>query len=478
MIIKIQGEQPFQVLSTSFSISASQSGYDLMFSADGYSYSKLFTVGANTNRQVTQVAAGSYYYLSGNTGEVTVNWIKDCGGSGSGGGGYVLPVASSDTLGGIKIGSGLTMSGDTLNANPGGYTLPIASENVLGGVKIGSGITIDANGVISAQGGGAPSDYNAVKEQVSANTENIETLSGVTSGLTEAIAGKQDTLTAGNGIDLSGNTISVKIGDGLGFSGDTLVVSGGTGGGATTYILNKMSQQERKDLFDELFEYRDGFGVSSGFPAGNYAFYYNEDNGDSFNGLIPITIVMMHPTDYGGGIFFTGLAKNRYDGTGVRLVRYVIASDGSVDENRYDGSFGISTDGFNYSWTGAISVDLDNGNAIKRGDETLVSGNTYGEFENENSLLDMMQKGLKYVSANATLYSPILKISLISNGTTKTYYKPVMCYEEISPVTVGEYTFSKKFYFIYTKEDGGRFRFSYLSNSDNMAANFEYQALP
>lgn len=194
MIIKINAEQPFQVLSTTFSIGPSSSGYDLMASADGVNYSKLFTVGANTNRQVTQVAAGSYYYLAGNTGNVVVNWFGNCVVDNGGGGSYVLPVASQDTLGGVKIGSGLTMSGDTLNANPGGYTLPIASENVLGGVKIGSGITIDSGGTISAQGGGTQ-------------------------------------YTAGNGIDLSGSTISVKIGDGLAFSGNTIVVSGGTGGG-------------------------------------------------------------------------------------------------------------------------------------------------------------------------------------------------------------------------------------------------------
>ena len=121
MIIKIQGEQPFQVLSTSFSISASESGYDLYFSADGREYSKLFTVGANTNRQVTQVAAGSYYLLSGNTDTVTVNWIANCYSGGEGGGGsYVLPVASSDTLGGVKVGSGLTIdSGGTLSVSGG-----------------------------------------------------------------------------------------------------------------------------------------------------------------------------------------------------------------------------------------------------------------------------------------------------------------------------------------------------------------------
>ena len=122
MIIKINGEQPFQVLSTTFSIGPSSSGYDLMASADGSNYSKLFTVGANVNRQVTQVAAGSYYLLSGNTDSaVTVNWFGNCvDGNGGGGGSYTLPVATASRLGGIKVGSGLTIdSGGTLTVSGG-----------------------------------------------------------------------------------------------------------------------------------------------------------------------------------------------------------------------------------------------------------------------------------------------------------------------------------------------------------------------
>ena len=34
------------------------------------------------------------------------------------------------------------------------YSLPIASNDGLGGIKIGSGLTIDQNGVVSATGGG------------------------------------------------------------------------------------------------------------------------------------------------------------------------------------------------------------------------------------------------------------------------------------------------------------------------------------
>jgi len=39
-----------------------------------------------------------------------------------------------------------------LSANPGGYTLPIASSSTLGGIRVGSGLTIDSGGTLSSTG--------------------------------------------------------------------------------------------------------------------------------------------------------------------------------------------------------------------------------------------------------------------------------------------------------------------------------------
>lgn len=59
---------------------------------------------------------------------------------------YSLPVATSDRLGGIRIGTGLSVDNTgILNLN---YTLPTASANTLGGVKIGDGL-ISNDGVLS-----------------------------------------------------------------------------------------------------------------------------------------------------------------------------------------------------------------------------------------------------------------------------------------------------------------------------------------
>lgn len=86
MIYSVLGEQPFQVNSDSFSVSPSESGYDLYLSADGVNYSNFATVAANTTRQFTSMNSGNYYILSGNTSEVKVNWDRECHGGGGGGG--------------------------------------------------------------------------------------------------------------------------------------------------------------------------------------------------------------------------------------------------------------------------------------------------------------------------------------------------------------------------------------------------------
>lgn len=67
---------------------------------------------------------------------------------------YVLPIAAADTLGGVKIGTGLEINAETgelSNSNPTPYELPIAAADTLGGVMVGTGLSIDAEtGVLSS----------------------------------------------------------------------------------------------------------------------------------------------------------------------------------------------------------------------------------------------------------------------------------------------------------------------------------------
>jgi hypothetical protein len=61
---------------------------------------------------------------------------------------YTLPTATDSVLGGVKIGSGISIDGNGVISSASSYTLPTATGSVLGGVKIGSGVSI-LDGVIS-----------------------------------------------------------------------------------------------------------------------------------------------------------------------------------------------------------------------------------------------------------------------------------------------------------------------------------------
>lgn len=139
---------------------------------------------ANNSSYITSSALSGYVKsVNGaapdSSGNVT---ISVSGGGSSGGGNYTLPTASSSTLGGVKVGSGLTINtsgvlsadvtASTLTAYakitdlsavaktgsyndltnkptiPAAYTLPNATSSTLGGVKVGSNISV-SNGTIS-----------------------------------------------------------------------------------------------------------------------------------------------------------------------------------------------------------------------------------------------------------------------------------------------------------------------------------------
>ena len=96
---------------------------------------------------------------------------------------YHLPIASANTLGGIKVGNNLTIEEDgTLNAESTEYNLPVATSSTLGGVKIGSGLTM-TDQVLSVNVDASLSNSSTNPVQNSVLTSSINTL---TSGLQTA----------------------------------------------------------------------------------------------------------------------------------------------------------------------------------------------------------------------------------------------------------------------------------------------------
>lgn len=90
-----------------------------------------------------------------------VNFKKAAGG----GGGYVLPVASASKLGGVKVGSNLSIDADGVISTHAPYSLPTAAAGTLGGIKVGYGLSINGSGVLSSTEG-ATVNYSTTEQEI------------------------------------------------------------------------------------------------------------------------------------------------------------------------------------------------------------------------------------------------------------------------------------------------------------------------
>jgi hypothetical protein len=106
---------------------------------------------------------------------------------------YTLPIASASTLGGIKVGTGLSIDETGTVIATGLQTLPIASASTLGAVKIGSGITV-SNGTISVSSitSGMITSALGYTPYNSTNPSNYITSSGAP---VQSVAGKTGNIT-------------------------------------------------------------------------------------------------------------------------------------------------------------------------------------------------------------------------------------------------------------------------------------------
>lgn len=142
---------------------------------------------------------------------------------------YTLPTASGSTLGGIKLGTGLSIDGNGVVSVSGGssdYTLPTATTSVLGGVKVdGTTITI-SNGIITAVGGGSGGiSIGDVSSYLTTNGYTTTTyVDNQISNLVDGAPTLLNTL----------NELAAALADNPNFATDVLLKTGGTMTGALT----------------------------------------------------------------------------------------------------------------------------------------------------------------------------------------------------------------------------------------------------
>ena len=84
---------------------------------------------AGSGQDIEIVGAGSVTVARTNASKLTITGASS----------YTLPTSSSTTLGGVKIGGGITITAGVISADTqaGTYSLPLSSSSVRGGAKVG-----------------------------------------------------------------------------------------------------------------------------------------------------------------------------------------------------------------------------------------------------------------------------------------------------------------------------------------------------
>jgi hypothetical protein len=161
-------------------------------------------------------------WLNSNTGALYVfyngsyvqpsSWAYGSGGGG--GSSYVLPVATTSSLGGVIVdGTTITIAGGVISAaGSSTYTLPTASISVLGGVKIDNSTIKISNGVISANLSGY-----VTSSSLTTTLASYVTSSSLSSTISSAISAAAYSLPTAStsilgGVIVDGTTITINNG--------------------------------------------------------------------------------------------------------------------------------------------------------------------------------------------------------------------------------------------------------------------------
>ena len=358
---------------------------------------------------------------------------------------------------------------ETLSGSLSGYT---TTDTFNSGI---SGLTGQISGV-----SGQVTELSGVTGNIESN---LGTLSGATEAIGQAVSAKQDALTAGNGIDISGATVSVKAGEGLGFSGDTLVVSGGSSNSQVFYIDDIYGTYQ--DLATLLFSYWDSQNqiMSSAYTAADIHIYmwmgqdFQGAFASDFKGYIEVFPDSVWEED---GIYTMNLTSVFSHSTTAYAFKYGITQAGESRGNWLEPVFNFSFNQyityvrFGNDGRGYLTYDADN-DRFEYDSGYVATGDTSNACED---LVDWLLTKQGIVDGGLVFdficVQNLNKFFVTSNGETKTYTHPTIGFKELSsPYTIGDYEFGYEITYGYTdwvlKID--------MSEGHNVGANLRISAV-
>jgi hypothetical protein len=259
--------------------------------------------GGTAGQVLTQTAAGKAIWqtpepagvtsVNGGAGAVTIT-AADLGAYTA----QTIPTATTGQKGLMQVGSGLSVSNGVVSVDQ-NATLPVASATVLGGIKVGSNLSINQDGVLSAaisQNTGVTKFNNRAGDVVPSNGDYTaaQVTNAVTTNSAQDVSGSKK-FTANQTVSTATPAVGVN-----GSSGVLLNTSG-------------LIQAQRTSANDRVFQ--------GHAPAGGVTSYIESDGDATFNGVVTAnggfvtTAGMTVGDNTTDGINITGTLKISGNGT-------------------------------------------------------------------------------------------------------------------------------------------------------------------
>lgn len=244
------------------------------------------------------------------------------------------------------------------------------------------------------------------------------------------------------------------------------------------YFINNMTSAQRAALWTEIVTLTNSGRTNLTQVLANYQFFLQA----SFDGQVWGEAYFLN---FERDLVWIGGTRPSKASYPFKMVRNIVGinANGTIESNIQDELENPQIKPYNFSYpdNGKLRYDADNSKFVMTNwydtgntRDVDTTGCTAG-IAISTHLDEFIDNGLRNEAADHYyVCTPQYEFSFIESGVAHSYTRPTIIGQDIATITVDGRSFSRKYTFIYMREDGTRQGLSFVADSNGYAANFTF----